>query len=271
MLGSISAITNSGLSLSLPNNLTGSVDFSNISDPYTAALGSVMDVDSDSEGASDAGDATEALDIHKHYEVGQYLRSVVVSTVDEPANSTAPAKGKKRIALSINPRDANAGLTRKSTVVGCTIQAAVMSLEDHGLIMDIGSGQGFTGFLPYSDASKPKSSIFVGQVLLCIVVSIADGSKTVKLSAKVSEYASGKSKVAPWLKDAPSIDTFLPGTGVEVLVTEVGRNGGLAGKLMGSVDAVSDFMHSAGWLGKKTEAGKTVRSPFHDNSHRNLT
>lgn len=94
--------------------------------------------------------------------------------------------------------------------------------------------------------------------MLCTVIGLSSNGRIVKLSAKLEQKFSKKGKLGGgkaswWLSQAKSIDAFLPGTGVEVLVTEVGKQGGVVGTIMGMLDAVADFFHVAGWDQKDLE------------------
>jgi rRNA biogenesis protein RRP5 len=281
-LGSVERINSIDVALSLPNNLTGFVPITQISDKVTKRVEEMVEDSEEENENSDVEDdaekpETDDVKLEGMFKVGQYLRAYVLHSTEEvevkgPKGEKSAPKTRKRIALSIDPKLANTGLTATDLTVGCTVQASVVSVEDHGLVMDLGFDSDLKGFL----SSKELGSCFSiadvkeGQVLFCTVTGLSSNGKIVKLSADLEQKFSKKGKLAGgkaswWLSQAPSIDAFLPGTGVEVLVTEVGKQGGVVGKIMGMLDAVGDFFHVAGWdqkaLEEKIKIGSKVMSP----------
>ncbi|RPA89371.1 nucleic acid-binding protein [Choiromyces venosus 120613-1] len=274
VLGCISQINRTDLALSLPNNLTGFVPLISISELLNKKLEALVQ-DSDEEEDEDGKEKTETaksesseddVDLKSMFRIGQYLRAYVVSS-SQPANpksSSSSKKMKKRIELSLDPVMVNNGLTTTELVAGCTVQASVTSVEDHGLVMDLGIGNDLKGFLSSKELGKGRSVADAkeGQVMLCTITGLSSNGRIVKLSAdleqkptKKGKYTGGKA--AWWLSSAPTISTFLPGTGVEVLITDIARGGksvGIAGKVMGLVDAVIDFFHASGWGEKDIES-----------------
>src|SRR5262249_36782018 len=77
-----------------------------------------------------------------------------------------------------------------------------------------------------------------GAVFLCQVTG-KNSNKIAQLSLKQDKLGSTKAFPA----DATTINTFLPGTLVNILVSE-NEGRGLAGKIMGTVDATADLIHS---------------------------
>jgi rRNA biogenesis protein RRP5 len=262
------------IALSLPNNLTGFIPITRISGKLTERVEALAEElqeeeeeEEEEEKTSDADGETEGddVDLEGMFKIGQYLRAYVIHSIEDvaakgPKGEKTGSRNKKRIELSIDPKLANNGLAVSDLVVGCTVQASVASVEDHGLVMDVGFGSGVKGFL----SSKEMGSGYTisdakeGQVMLCTVTGLSSKGRTIKLSADLEQKFTKKGKLAGgkaswWLSQAPTVDAFLPGTGVEVLVTEVGRSGGVAGQIMGMLDAVADFFHVAGWEGKELE------------------
>ncbi|KAK4947261.1 hypothetical protein LTR28_007661, partial [Elasticomyces elasticus] len=80
-----------------------------------------------------------------------------------------------------------------------------------------------------------------GAVLLCLVTGLSSNGKVVKLIADTQRM--GNVKKSHFLSEAPNVDVFLPGTAVQVLVTDATR-GGLTGKVMGMLDVTADLFHS---------------------------
>ncbi|PUU76130.1 hypothetical protein B9Z19DRAFT_1130280 [Tuber borchii] len=263
VLGCISQINQTDLALSLLNNLTGFVPLTSISESLNQKVEALIqdsddDEDEDGEGKIETArseSSEDDVDLTSMFQIGQYLRAYVVSS-SEPANSKSSSGSKnikKRIELSLDPAMANSSLTATELVIGCTIQASVTSIEDHGLVMNLGIGDDLKGFLSSKELGKGRSVADAkeGQVMLCTIVGLS----------------SNGGKAAWWLSSALTVNTFLPGTGVEVLITDIAKRVkavGIAGKVMGLVDATIDFFHASGWEGKDTESkfkvGEKIRA-----------
>jgi rRNA biogenesis protein RRP5 len=170
--------------------------------------------------------------------IGQYVRAYVTSTLDE----SAPGKSKRHIGLSLEPAHANTGMSEQDVVENCTLMASVVSVEDHGFVMDISiSESNLKAFLPRKqlDKSIPEENIQPGSVLLCIVAGKAASGKVVQLSTLSDRLGSPKNTPS----EATTIDSFLPGTAADVLVTDVSLHG-VVGKVMGALDVTADLVHS---------------------------
>lgn len=267
LLGCVSKINATDIAISLPNNLTGFVPLTSISETFTKKVESLVE-DSDGEESDGEKDGEakgeDSFDLTAMFRVGQYLRAYVVHAVEEVSAKKRASgkqnKTKRHIVLSLEPSMTNTGLSPNELVIGTTVQASVSSVEDHGLIMELGIGGDFKGFLAKKELGHDftMTRMVEGQVMLCTVTGISSNGKIVKLSADLEQKPSKKGKLAGgkaawWVSQAPTIDAFLPGTGVEVLLIEVGNHHGLVGKIMGMLDATIDFFHVAGWSGKPLE------------------
>ncbi|KAL8934717.1 MAG: hypothetical protein Q9216_005767 [Gyalolechia sp. 2 TL-2023] len=243
VLGQVAQINQYDLALSLPNNLTGFVPITSISNSYTKAVEALARLEGEDEDnhINDTEPENKVLDLKSYFVIGQYLRAYVVSTERDTAQGT---KGRRHIELSINPRQANAGLERSSLVVHSMVQASVKSVEDHGLVMDLGvGGDTVRGFMSSKEmgSNLELSQIQEGAVYLCLITGLSSNGNIVKLSA--DPQGSGNLKKGHFLTDAPTIDCFLPGTAVECLVTEITASG-IVGKAMGLLDLTADIVHS---------------------------
>lgn len=246
VLGQVTRINNLALELALPNNLTGHVSIVAISDQLTNRLQGAANDDQDEDKDDESDDDGEDVSLQSIFEIGQFLRAYVVSTTD----GAVTGKGKRRIELSLRPTEANTGLTKDDIVPQCTVAAAVASVEDHGCIMDLGV-DGLTGFLSNSevDAKTNRDRLQEGAVFLCQVTG-KKGAKVAQLSLKQEKIGNANNQPA----EATTINTFLPGTAVSVLVTG-NSSRGLSGKIMGHVDATADLIHSGiGPYGTDVEA-----------------
>ena len=186
----------------------------------------------------------------KLFSIGQYLRAFVISTTDDH-DSTTGGKAKRRIELSLRPQQSNNDLSPQNAIVNSTLMASVVSVEDHGLIMDVGlPGPDMRGFMSSREIGHgvELSNIQEGAVFLCMVTGLSSNGKIVKLSADTEKIANFKK--LNYLAEAPTVDAFLPGTAVEILVADITPRG-IIGKIMGMVDVTADLTHSgAGSSGK---------------------
>lgn len=242
----MSAIGTQEVRIALPNSLSGYVPWRLISQGLTQKIEKQLNGDDEESDDEDDEDSDDQFDLKHYFQLGQYLRVSVASTLSESTH----AKARKHLELSITPQDANAGLSKSDMVVNNTVQASVVSVEDHGLVMDLGLDDGETkGFMsskelpPGITASKVKE----GTVFLCVVTGQNPSGTVVKLSANLQ--SAGSIKKAHYLTTAPTINAYLPGTAAEILLTDVTETG-MAGKIMGMLDATADLIHTASIDGK---------------------
>lgn len=255
VLGQIAQINRYDIALSLPNNLTGFVPITEISDVVTKKVETLA---GDQEEEEEAEGSDSFVDLEALFHVGQYLRAVVLST---ETDGVGGSKGKRHIALTINPRKANAALSKSDLVVNSTVQAAIASVEDHGWVMDLGLQEaGVKGFISSKELGSLGSGIKVeeGAVVLAMVTGTNANGSIVKFS--LDEGKIGNIKKGAYLADAPSINAFLPGTTVDCLVSEV-TSAGVIGKVMGLLDVTADLVHSgAASSGKDLEKKYAIGS-----------
>ncbi|KAF7589777.1 rRNA biogenesis protein rrp5 [Aspergillus hancockii] len=241
VLGQVSSINAHDIGLSLPNNLTGYVPLTAVSKRLEEKIENILKEDgSDNDDESDE----DSLDLSNYFYLGQYLRAYVVSVGNNAAD--ASSKSKKRIELAVDPRQANFGLLKSDLVVDTAVQASVASVEDHGLVMDLGiEGADIKGFMSKKeiDPKTDYSTIKEGSVFLCMVTGQNANGSVLKLSANLQ--SSGSIKKSHYLSSAPTINSFIPGTAAEILLTEVTSNGA-TGKIMGMLDTTVDLVQSGG-------------------------
>lgn len=176
------------------------------------------------------------VDLKSIFTIGQYLRVYVISTMDE----SVIGKHRKKIELSLKPAETNSGLGKDDVVTHSTVMASVVSVEERGCIMDVGIPD-LRAFLPNSevDPSVGEERLQEGAVFLCQVTGTGSNGNVAQLS--IQEKRLGNPKSTP--VDATTINTFLPGTAVSAIVTNVeGR--GLTGKVLGHLDVTADLIHS---------------------------
>ncbi|KAI9757772.1 MAG: rRNA biogenesis protein rrp5, partial [Candelina submexicana] len=242
VLGQVSQINEHDVALALPNNLTGYIPSISISEKITSRIEAIIASDNDEISSVGGSMEQKDIDLKALFTVGQYLRAYVKSTSDEPSYSGA--KSKRHIQLSIDPRQANVGLSKSEMVVSNMVQASVASVEDHGLVLDLGLGdKSLKGFMSSKEVGHnvDHTTIEEGAVFLCMVTGLSSNGGIVKLSADTQK--AGNVKKTNFLANAPTVDAFLPGTAVEFLVADVTPTG-VAGKVMGMIDVTADLMHS---------------------------
>jgi rRNA biogenesis protein RRP5 len=250
VLGQVSQINAHDIALSLPNNLTGYVPITSISDKITQKIEAIAAAEENDE--EDEENEAEDINLKGLFSIGQYLRAFVVSTSDDQ-DSTTGGKGKRRIELSLRPQQSNNELSPQNAIVNSTLMASVASVEDHGLIMDVGLlGSDMRGFMSSKEIGHgvELSNIQEGAIFLCMVTGQSSNGKIIKLSADTEKIANFKK--LNYLSQAPTVDAFLPGTAVEILVADITPRG-ILGKVMGMVDVTADLTHSGAGSGKDLE------------------
>ncbi|KAG5915229.1 hypothetical protein E4U42_000096 [Claviceps africana] len=242
VLGQVTKINNLNLEVALPNNLTGHVTIVAVSEQLTSRLeqdAAQQDDDNDDDDADNEQDADAPeinVDLQTIFSIGQYLRAYVVSTMDE----SVLGKQRRKIELSLRPAETNSGLSKDDVVANTTVMASVISVEDRGCVMDLGIPD-LRAFLPNAeiDPAVHQASLQEGAVFLCHVTGKGSNGNVAQLSLLQKKL--GNVNNVP--KDATTINTFLPGTTVSVIVTHTDRRG-LAGKVLGHLDVTADLVHS---------------------------
>jgi rRNA biogenesis protein RRP5 len=258
VLGQVMKITPRDITLALPNNLIGYVPLTAISDQLTKRVERLLEADEQEEKEDEEEDDNfEDVDLKHLFQIGQFLRAYVTSNGSD--------ENKKRIELSLDPHLVNKGLSKSDIVVDSMVQASVVSVEDHGLVMDLGledtTVKGFMGSKelgPNWDAEKVEE----GAVFLCLVAGLNSSGTIVKLSA--DQQKAGNLKKPHFLKQAPTIDAFLPGTAAEILITDV-SSFGIKAQIMGMLKVTADIIHSGGGQGvpdfeKKFSLGSKLKA-----------
>ncbi|GAD91719.1 rRNA biogenesis protein RRP5, putative [Paecilomyces variotii No. 5] len=246
ILGQVSSISANDIGLALPNNLTGYVPLTAVSGTLDQKIENLLKEDASEEEEDD--DEEDTVDLRAYFRMGQYLRAYVTSA---GSGADTSVKSKKKIELSVDPKQANSGLSKSDLVVDVVVQASVVSVEDHGLVMDLGiEGADIKGFMSSKeiDPEVEYSSIKEGAVFLCVITGHNASGNVVKLSGNLQ--TAGSIKKAHYLSSAPTINSFLPGAAAEILLTDVSENG-MIGKIMGMLDTTVDLVHSGANSGKE--------------------
>lgn len=255
VLGYVTGVTGRDIALALPNNLTGYVPITAISERLNARIEQLLAED----GEQNDGEEDQDVDLKQLFYIGQWLRAVVTATGMETADGS---KSKRHIELSLDPKQVNGGLDSDGGIVmKGMIQASVRSVEDHGVVMDVGlSDNSAKGFVSKKDlgAAYKLDDLQEGQVMMCLVTGKGSSGQVLKLTPDASRFAVlPADKHAPSVSEAPTVDAFMPGTAVDILITESGP-GGVVGKIMGMVDVTADVLHS-GAGGKEVDLSKKYK------------
>ncbi|RMZ80241.1 hypothetical protein DV738_g2758, partial [Chaetothyriales sp. CBS 135597] len=254
IFGQVTAISQKDITVALPNNLVGYVPLNAVSKQFSAMIAKLLESDDSDEESEDNNDENDSVSLQAIFHLGQYLRVAVTSTSQE----TSAGEVKRKIELSTEPALVNAGLDKSSLANNVVVQAAIVSVEDHGVVVDLGlEDYPIRGFVQAKSlpSGQVLSDLQEGAVLLCQVADITSDGQVVKLTADPAKQRS--------LKSAPTIDSFLPGTVADVLISEV-QDAGIVGKLIGWMDVSADIVHSGAYQEKesfqsKYPLGKKVR------------
>lgn len=179
------------------------------------------------------------VDIKNMFSVGQYLRAYVTSN-----GELSGGKMKRHIDLSIKPQHANSGLSLSDCVANSMVQAAVLSVEDHGLVMDLGfDNESAEGFINSKDLGPniELDKVKEGAIFLSLVLGVSTAARTVlRLSPDMRKATDTKSHslIAP-----STINAFCPGIATDMMITDVTTTD-LRGQIMGLLDVTVDHFHS---------------------------
>lgn len=181
-------------------------------------------------------------------QVGQFLSVVIVKAVQEPVKGGGH---RRRIQVSCLPNAVNkvistsgalnAPLRDLSTFPGAPIRCQIVSIEDHGVLMSIGSGK--KGFLAFSDVdeeyvidedmamedeteeatTKKRLVLGVGRILDCMVKSGASVDPSI-ISLSLPSHGDFIKHTIP-SGSTPSLAQLQPGMLVQARVERIARNG----------------------------------------------
>ncbi|KAK9239989.1 hypothetical protein V1525DRAFT_396537 [Lipomyces kononenkoae] len=264
VLGQVSQINLYDIALSLPNNLTGYIPITNISEQISTKLDAIEqesdDVSSASDGEENGEDKSnkkinedQIPDLKSLFRVGQWLRAIVT----ERQSGSGDNGKKKHIELSIKPEAVNSFIDTEDLTKGISLQASVKSLEDHGVSLDVGLPE-ISGFISNKEleyANYRPGQVVEGQTLLLTILNKSANGRTVTLSA--TAFA----KHLPAVSVIQNIDSLLPGTLVEFIPSQVSP-GGLAGQVAGLNVATVDFFHAGLYdsSSDKYKAGQKIKA-----------
>lgn len=266
VLGRVTAITSRDVAVALANNLTGYVPFTAVSARLNERIEKLIGVGGEAtEEEEDHSDDDNDIDLKKLFYVGQWLRAVVTASGKDAGETN---KSKRHIELTLDPSKVNGFSDSDNVVVNSMVQASVRSVEDHGVVMDLGfANDDVKGFIGKKDlvGVHEIDDVQDGQVFLCLVTGKGSNGKVLKLSPNPNHFSvAGVGNKLQTVTDAPTVDGFQPGTAVEILVTESGPRG-VVGKIMGMIDVSADAIQSGVFdesqdLNKKYKVGSKTKA-----------
>lgn len=233
VLGQIVSVDKMEITLAIADNLAGRIPITAISAEVTAMLDkyeSAMDSSDEEDDEEPVANnfKPEFPKLADLFEVGQWLRAVVT-----PSDET-----KRGLYFSINPEDVNASIEDDDLTPGNIVQASVKSIEDHGVLLDLGLGK-LSAFLSKKELKKaeiPLLSYKVGRVLLASVISF--DSRAVAVRPAEKENVSKKTVVST----ISSVEAVHPGAVVNAIIAEISNNG-VAARVFGMVDGSFTLPH----------------------------
>ncbi len=208
LLGCVSSVADYELKVSLPGHLVATVPITNISKPYSQLLRKIA--------SGEEEEGVLARPLSEMFRVGQ----TVVCAVDQ---ASANDDGFYKVIATLDPRMVQGSLPVGEVKKGATVQAAVVSVEDHGYVVDLGV-IGIRAFLPSKKVEKYSKRVLggeqpgVGEVLPVTVTKCESGLATV--SCEPGKLL--KSEVDP---AELSVHTMVPGTSVQVQVKKAVSGG----------------------------------------------
>ncbi|KAI8835154.1 hypothetical protein BJ741DRAFT_534156 [Chytriomyces cf. hyalinus JEL632] len=214
LLGVIKEINDLELIVSLPNQMTGAVSITEISQEITDLVERVA---ANEDGDDEAEQESSLPSLNHLFKIGQSLPVLAITT--EKAQDQA---AKRKIELSIKPERINSTINVDEIRAGMTLSASVKSHEDNGYILSFGFKDSAThGFLHKKHAaafiksfdSAEKTTLAVGQVFYVSVLSMDDSKRTIGVPTSHNlSFASLK----PGLLIPSRVKTAVDGSGIIV-------------------------------------------------------
>ena len=231
-MGIIKQVNELDLVVSLPNQLTGSVAITEISETMSTLIEQAVGNDDESENEDDESELPE---LNELFAVGQVVVCRIVALTQSASQEDMK---KKRIELSLRPDLVNAGLSKADVVKGMILPAAICSSEDHGYVVSLGI-EGLSGFLPSNkiDSDASDSELPVGSVVAVSVKSVDNGRiATVSMNSQDLQSASISSK------EGLELNQVRPGSLVSAKVSAI-SDSGLSVSVYNFFTASIDYLH----------------------------
>ncbi|KXN86783.1 rRNA biogenesis protein RRP5 [Leucoagaricus sp. SymC.cos] len=259
ILGQIVSIIPLGLIISLPNQLYGHIPITQISYQFTSIL-ERFDAQVDDTNAEDSDNEDEKSrlpDLFEMFHVGQYVRTVVTDVHVAGVSDMSGlgklrddlAKASKRVELSLVPEKTNAGVQKTDLKNGFALSVAIKSIEDHGYSLDLGVPD-VSGFLSFESLD---SKLFIGQVVDVSVTKVSSNGRVCRVSLDNEKLSTA------FLSEISSVNSVLPGTLVQCLVTSINPDG-INLQVLGFFDGTVDLFHLSPNPEKSFRVGKKIKA-----------
>ncbi|EGF78009.1 hypothetical protein BATDEDRAFT_13567 [Batrachochytrium dendrobatidis JAM81] len=191
LLGVVKDINSLEMVVSLPNQLTGFVSLTEISDYISKQVEAAVDSDNEDEDTDMNSSAKDELDLpslESYFQIGQSVVCKIISADQTSKN--------KRIDLSLKPEAVNEGIEKTNIVSGMVLPMCVTSKEDHGYILSLGI-KGVSGFLKNEHASAYLSSKNLLGKTFCLVSLNLEYTKIISLTFFDLFYMTELSHIRP--------------------------------------------------------------------------
>jgi rRNA biogenesis protein RRP5 len=198
IFGRIFKVTNYYIIVSLPGQISGKLQATDISESYTNVLKSIANNEK----------INNFLPLSDVYKEGDYLICYIKNF---HFNS-------KKVSLSLNPYLINKNLNPRILTIGSKIILSISSLEDHGYILETGL-KNLRAFLSFNDIES-EIKFFPGKQITCVVknIRIEENIFTVNVSVKSKLLDSVETRIL-------SLDHLLPGIQYSLIIKKLLKNG----------------------------------------------
>ncbi|KAM5141017.1 protein RRP5 homolog isoform 2-T2 [Mantella aurantiaca] len=226
-LGCIKEVKDFELVVSLPYNLIGFVQATNICEAYTKLLNMQVEKETPLE---------DLIPLPSLYSPGMLVRCVI-------SNLETTSGGFNSIKLSLNPKLIHGDLAPSSLHTGMYLTGLVSSVEDHGYLIDLGIG-GTKAFLPrqkaevYINQTNKGTALRVGQYLHCVIEEVKNEGRILRLSVSQSDVTAAiATEEQKW-----TLNNLLPGLVVKAQVQKIFYDH-IAVSFLSSYTGIVDFLH----------------------------
>ena len=230
-MGAIKEIHELNLIISLPNNLTGYVSIAEISEKLSNILENIANNEAETgssilDGENEEGnkEVTPVMpELKRVFRIGDLITCMILSLESN--------RHGRKIELTMKPNLINSGIEKKDLYVNMILPAAVLSIEDHGYVMDIGieNVRGFlhldhahlSGGIGGSGGGSDSRLLQEGQTVTCTVISLTNNGRAVNLSLdhdQISKATTSESQIV-------GVEAVLPGMLVNARIGRVMPHG----------------------------------------------
>ncbi|XP_053613446.1 protein RRP5 homolog [Plodia interpunctella] len=229
VLGRIGQVHETKLTVMLPGKMSGTVMACHISEPYNKLLEAYVNDQTD-----------KVTELQEMFRRGQYVAIKVLEVEGI------------RLMLSMMPQHVNSVKKHTDVHKSDQLQAAVVSVEDHGYVMDIGVAN-TRPFLPSSNVN-PDVKLDVGVITWCTVKSVSQSQDTSIVT--LTNQLEALQRASP---RGSTIQQLTPGTPLQFTVDKPLDNG-IEGSVLGGQRGYVQRDHADKVNGKKPKLGQKIRA-----------